>query len=246
MSSHREAPAISQDPVADSTDLYAFRSPDNPDTVTIIANYVPLEAPAGGPNFYEFGNDVLYEIIVDNDGDADGDVTFQFRFNTVVGNPETFLYNTGQVMNLSDTTWNRRQFFSVKRLDENGDVTWSADNLACPPVNVGPRSMPDYDHLSKSAIHSFSNDFKIFAGQRREAFFVDLGSIFDLGDLRPFQAAHLISTANAPGVDTLKGSNVHSIVIQVPINTLTKGGFTPGSGDVLDPRSVIGIWTRAS
>ena len=246
MSSHREAPAISKDPVADSTDLYAFRSPDNPDTVTLIANYVPLEAPAGGPNFYEFGDDVLYEILVDNDADAEPDVVFQFRFHTVVNTPGTFLYNTGQVLHLNDATWNRRQFFSVRRLDEDGNVTWSADNLACPPVNVGPRSMPNYGDLAQAAIHVVNGDFKIFAGQRREAFFVDLGSIFDLGVLRPFEAAHLISTANADGVDTLKSSNVHTIAIQVPITSLTKDGFHPGSGDVEDARSVLGVWTRAS
>ena len=93
MSSHREAPEISKDPVADSTDLYAFVSPDNPNTVTLIANYVPLQQPAGGPNFYEFGDDVLYEILVDNDGDADMDVVYQFRFTTAVRNSDTFLYN---------------------------------------------------------------------------------------------------------------------------------------------------------
>src|SRR5205814_2027605 len=94
MSSHREAPEIAKDPVADSTDLYAFVSPDQPDTVTLIANYIPLQEPAGGPNFYEFGDDVLYEIHVDNNGDSRADISFQFRFTTQVVNPETFLYNT--------------------------------------------------------------------------------------------------------------------------------------------------------
>ena len=82
MSSHREAPEISKDPVADSTDLYAFVSPDKPDTVTLIANYIPLQEPGRGPNFYEFGDDVLYEIHVDNNGDAVADITYQFRFQT--------------------------------------------------------------------------------------------------------------------------------------------------------------------
>ena len=110
MSSHREAPEISKDPVADSTDLYAFVSPDNSGTVTLIANYVPLQQPAGGPNFYEFGDDVLYEIHIDNDNDADSDVTYQFRFYTVLtdtGANDIFLYNTGQIASLTDTTWNR-------------------------------------------------------------------------------------------------------------------------------------------
>src|SRR6516165_10483740 len=113
MSSHREAPEISMDPVADSTDLYAFVSPDRPGTVTLIANYIPLEGPAGGPNFYSFGDDVLYEIHVDNDGDAEPDVTFQFRFLTTLANPNTFLYNTGPILSLNSANWNRRQFYSV-------------------------------------------------------------------------------------------------------------------------------------
>src|SRR5215467_7517005 len=102
MSSHREAPEISKDPVADNTDVYAFVSPDKPDTVTLIANYIPLEGPAGGPNFFEFGDDVLYEINIDNDGDALAEITYQFRFQTTLRNPNTFLYNTGPIGSLDD------------------------------------------------------------------------------------------------------------------------------------------------
>src|SRR6478752_1864273 len=96
-SSHREAPLTAQDPVADNTDVYAFVSPDQPDTVTILANYIPLEEPAGGPNFFQFGDDVLYSINIDNDGDAEPDVTYEFRFTTQIQNPDTFLYNTGPI-----------------------------------------------------------------------------------------------------------------------------------------------------
>src|SRR5919206_2100191 len=113
-SSHREAPLISQDPMADNTDLYAFRSPDRPDTVTIIANYIPLESPAGGPNFPAFDDTVLYEINIDNDGDARENVTYQFRFHTETRNPETFLYNTGPISSLDDPNWNRPQTYSVR------------------------------------------------------------------------------------------------------------------------------------
>src|SRR6476469_8795820 len=112
-SRHREAPLISTDPLADNTDLYAFRSPDRPDTVTIIANYIPLESPAGGPNFPAFDDTVLYEINIDNDGDAKEDLTYQFRFDTETRNPDTFLYNTGPITALSDPTWNRPQTYSV-------------------------------------------------------------------------------------------------------------------------------------
>src|SRR6201997_5811997 len=113
MSSHREAPEISKDPVADNTDVYAFVSPDNSDTVTLIANYIPFEGPAGGPNFFEFGDDVLYEIHIDNDGDAVDDIIYQFRFQTTLQNPNTFLYNTGPISSLDDPNWNKRQFYSV-------------------------------------------------------------------------------------------------------------------------------------
>src|SRR4026208_1701600 len=123
-SSHREAPLISQDPMADNTDLYAFRSPDRPDTVTIIANYIPPAAPrpappcapAGGPNFPAFDDTVLYEINVDNDGDAREDLTYQFRFHTETRNPETFLYNTGPISSLDDPNWNRPQTYTVTLL----------------------------------------------------------------------------------------------------------------------------------
>jgi hypothetical protein len=167
MSSHSEAPEISKDPVADSTDLYAFISPDSPDKVTLIANYIPRQQPAGGPNFFEFGDDVLYEIHVDNNGDGNADVTFQFRFETKLtdtGANDTFLYNTGQITNLSDTTWNRKQFYSVTK-KENGSSKILARGLACPPCNVGKNSIPNYATLTNQAIHSSRLD----QGLRRTA-----------------------------------------------------------------------------
>ena len=139
MSSHREAPEISKDPVADSTDVYAFVSPDRPDTVTIISNYIPLEGPAGGPNFFEFGDDVLYSLYIDNDGDAKPDITYQFQFTTQVQNANTFLYNTGQIGSLDDPNWNRRQFYSVSRTDRKNSTTMLGDNLPSPPCNIGER-----------------------------------------------------------------------------------------------------------
>jgi hypothetical protein len=244
MSSHREAPSISQDPVADNTDLYAFVSPDRPNTVTLIANYIPLEGPAGGPNFYEFGNDVLYEISVDNDGDNEDDVTYQFRFQTTVRNPNTFLYNTGPIASLASPNWNRVQTYSVTRVREGFKPELLGSGLTCPPVNIGPRSTPHYGDLAKAAVHSLPGDIKVFAGQRREGFFVDLGSIFDLGDLRPFQNLHLIPTAAAPGVDATEDLNIHTIAIQVPKTHLTTDGSWPTNP--ADARSVVGVYASAS
>src|SRR6202008_3133898 len=119
MSSHREAPGISQDPVADNADVYAFVSPDDPTTVTILSNFVPLQGPAGGPNFFEFGDDVLYSIFIDNDGDALPDLTFQFKFKTTLRNEDTFLYNTGEIDSLDSENWNKRQFYDVSLIREH-------------------------------------------------------------------------------------------------------------------------------
>jgi hypothetical protein len=244
MSSHREAPEISKDPAADNTDVYAFVSPDRPTMVTLIANFIPLQKPDGGPNFYEFGDDVLYEIRISNRGDAYADISYQFRFQTKIRNKGTFLYNTGPISSISDPNWNRPQYYSVTRVTRDGSSQLLAGGLTVPPVNIGPRSTPDYAHFTAEAVHSLGGGRQVFAGQRAEGFHVDLGSIFDLGTLRPFQAAHLIPSANAVGVNGTQGLNVHSIAIQVPKTDLTRGGVPPT--DVMSPRSVIGVWATAS
>ena len=245
MSSHREAPEISRDPAADSTDLYAFVSPDQPDTVTLIANYIPLQEPAGGPNFYDFGNAVRYEIHVDNDGDGQPDVTYRFEFNSQLRDKDTFLYNTGPITALDSPNWNNRQFYSVRKVKGgSGKEEVLGKNLACPPCNIGPLSTPHYAKLADSAVHDLGGGVKVFAGQRAEGFYVDLGAIFDLLDLRPFQNLHALHMFNkpAPGVNATNQLNVHSIAIQVPITDLVRKG---ASGEA-DPRSVIGVWTTAS
>src|SRR5262245_5459784 len=191
-SSHREAPLISQDPMADNTDVYAFRSPDRPDTVTIVANYIPLESPAGGPNFPAFDDTVLYEIHIDNDGDAREDLSYQFRFETDTRNPDTFLYNTGPITALSDPTWNRPQTYNVTMVKHGPGNSENAEllgaHLSTPPDNVGPRSTPNYEALADAAVATVRGGIKVFAGQRDDPFFVDLGSVFDLAGLRPFNA----------------------------------------------------------
>ena len=248
MSSHREAPEISKDPVADSSDLYAFVSPDDPDTVTIIANYVPLQIPASGPNFFEFGDDVLYEIHIDANGDARPDVTYQFRFRTELRNDKTFLYNTGQIEALDSENWNRRQFYSVTKVDSHGKSTVLANKLPCPPCNVGKISIPDYDKLAADAVKKLKTGEKVFAGQRADAFFVDLGSIFDLGTLRPFQDKHLVGSQlfNYAGkaVNATDKTNVHSIALQIPLHMVRRDGKKRVRAK--DAGAVIGVWTSAS
>src|SRR5712691_9601293 len=247
MSSHREAPTISKDPVADNTDLYAFVDPVDTSKVTILSNFITLEEPAGGPNFFQFGDDVLYEILIDNNGDGVEDVTYQFRFKTTTQNPATFLYNTGPIGSLTDPNWNVRQLYSVTKVvgpRRTGSSAVLGSDLPTPPVRIGPRSTPNYETLAGAAVSSLGGGVKTFAGQRGEGFYVDLGSIFDLGTLRPFQNLHLIRTPAAPGVNGTKGFNVHTIAIQVPNTDLTRNGFNPS--DPADRRSVIGVWSAAS
>src|SRR5262245_45435453 len=233
-SSHREAPLISDDPAADNTDLYAFVSPDKPNTITIIANYIPFEDPAGGPNYYRFDPTVRYELHVDSNGDARDDVTYQFRFKTSVSNPNTFLYNTGQVSSPDDPDLNVKQTYSITRTTASGS-TVLVSGAPVLPANIGPRSNPVYD--TSQGVVDLGGGRKAFAGPRDDPFFVDLGSIFDLGGLRPFNAAHLIPLAGAAGQDGVKNYNTHTIAIQVPKTDLLAAPAADG---------IIGIYASAS
>lgn len=246
-SSHREAPLITEDPVADNTDVYAFVSPDKPQTVTLIANFIPLEDPAGGPNFFKFGDNVRYEILIDNNGDSRPDISYAFDFRTQVLNADTFLYNTGPITSLSDADFNIRQTYTVTR--RTATTTWTlGSDLETPPVNIGPRSTgdtsTDYQMLAADAIHTIAGGIKVFAGQRDDPFFVDLGSVFDLLGLRPFNAAHLIPLAAERGKDGLAGFNTHTIALQVPKHLLTSDGS--GATDPKNTRSIVGLYARAT
>ena len=250
MSSHREAPYISSDPVADNTDVYAFVSPDAPDTVTIIANFIPLEAPAGGPNFYQFGDDVLYEINISNSG-TQTDISYQFTFSTQAPDPAAgFLYNTGPITSLGDSTWNRKQTYDVIKVKydgtKGGNASRVGSSLPCPPCNIGPLSTPNYSSLAAAAVMTLSTGEKVFAGQRADAFFVDLGAVFDLGDLRPFASLHAGGGALGmhDGINTLGASNVHTIALQIPKAMLTADGSTPT--DPAKSTAVIGVYASAS
>jgi hypothetical protein len=241
MSSHKEAPGIVNDAAADNTDVYAFVSPDKPDTVTLIANFVPLEDPDGGPNFFEFGDDVLYEINVSNSGTARPDITYQFRFHTEIRNENTFLYNTGPITSLNSPNWNRRQFYSMVRVDRHGKQT-QVSNAPCPPCNIGPGSTPNYADLATAAVTRLRGGGQVFAGQRAEGFYVDLGAIFDLGDLRPFQQLNAFNKMPAAGgINSTKEKNIHSIVLQVP-----KSQLSAKHDNWKDSRATIGVWASAS
>lgn len=246
MSSHREAPEIAKDPVADSTDVYAFMHPTEPGQVVIIANFIPLQQPNGGPNFYEFADDVLYEINVSNTNKCQPDVTYRFNFRTEVkGN--SFLYNNGVIDSLDSESWLRPQTYTIVRVANAGRRRESferiGDRFQVPPVNVGPRSTPNYSALAEAAVVE-TGGRKFFCGQRSDAFYVDLGSIFDLGTLRPFQNLHLLPMAAMDGINSVQSYNCHTIAIQVPVTDLVKGGRPTQSP--LDRVNTIGVWATAS
>lgn len=242
-SSHREAPLIAQDPVADNTDVYMYRDVADPSMVNIVANYIPLQQPAGGPNFSNFGDDVLYEIHVDNNGDVVDDITYQFRFRTVLQNPNTFLYNTFTVDPVTLENLNVQQVYSVRKIEDNVS-TMLASNVPTPPVNVGPRSTPNYNDYVAPAVTDLPAGGQVFAGQRDDSFFFDLGSGFDLLGLRPLNQAHVAPLPTAPGRDGLFEKNVHAIILQVPISEVSKNGDVPTTVD--DPDSVIGIYASSA
>ena len=236
-SSHREAPLIADDPPADNTDVYAFVSPDNPKTVTIIANYIPFEDPAGGPNYYRFDPTVLYALNVDNNGDGREDVAYHFRFKTHVSNPNTFLYNTGPIDTPANQAANLsvKQTYSVTRVTNGGSTTLGS-NLGVPPTNIGPRSN-SATYAPYQGVVDLGDNRKVFAGPRDDPFFVDLGSIFDLGGLRPLNSLHAFPLMNEAGRDGVLNYNVHTIAIQVPKTDLLKAPFADGT---------IGIYASAS
>ena len=246
-SSHREAPSISQDPTADNTDVYAFRSPDAPDTATLVANFVPFEEPAGGPNFYRFSDDVKYEVKVDNTGDAKADVTYEFRFQTTIKNPGSFLYNGGPIgldKTGSYTNLNLVQTYTVRKITKDARgrtiVRTIGRNLLTPPNNVGPRSTPGYASLVAPAIHAFKDGTTVFAGQRDDPFFADVGGIFDLLGFRSAPPGAF----DTGGVDGLRGYSVNTIAIQVPIKHLTRTRSVPTNTD--STSSVVGVYATAS
>jgi hypothetical protein len=228
-SSHREAPLISADPQADTTDLYAFVSPDNAHTVTIVANWIPFEEPAGGPNFYAWGEGVRYDVNIDNDADARPDLIYRWVFKNHVRNPDTFLYGT-QVTSLDDPDLNFFQTYDLKRIDVGSETTTLVDDAVAVPSHVGEASMPSYATLRMEGITEFSGgEGMTVATQADDPFFLDL-RVFDLlygGNL------------SERGDDTLAGFNVNSLVLQVPKEDLAEGGDA-------DANPIIGVWTATS
>lgn len=252
-SSHREAPLIAKDPSVDPTDVYAFVSPDAPTTVTLIANWIPFQDATGGPNFYHFDDNARYNIKVDRDGDAKADIIYRWTFKTIIKSnsasdptKHTFLYNTNRITALTDAAFNYTQTYSVTKITlANGAETGSTvlfSNRTMVPDNVGPRSFASYEQLVAGAVGS-ANGYKEFTGQRDDPFFVDIGAIFDLGGLRPFNNLHLVKLPVTGGLDDVGGFNIHTTALQIPRNELTPE--CPEGTAATNPKCVIGVWTTA-
>ena len=237
-SSHREAPLISNDPLADNTDLYAFKSPTNPENIVLIANYIPFQHPAGGPNWYSFGERIRYEIHVDNNAATTGaDIVYRFTFEKQNEDPTTFFLIRLGKENLKTT------YKCERSMDGGKTFSTIVMNGVVPPPNIGPRSIENktvglgaanYDELVNKSIMTASTGEKIFCGPVDDPFFVDLGGIFDLG-------------GKTTGRDGVAKFNCHSIVIEVPVATLQKNKKTVAqAANILDPDYVIGVYASAS
>src|SRR4051795_6011163 len=240
-SSHREAPLTSIDPTADDTDVYAFTANDAPNALTVVATWIPFEDPAGGPNFYKFDDRAHYYINVDNSGDGAPDIRYQFAFKTKVGNPNSFLYALPGVSSINDPKLNVKQTYTLTReVYKNGKERSAkviARGVPVAPNNVGPRTFPNYDAVAAQAVRSVRGGGKVFAGQRDDPFFVDLGQTFDAINFRPN-----VGTGNQGGAkDDLAGYNVNSIVLQVPEAQVTRNH--KAVADAKAANAVVGVWS---
>ena len=244
-SSHAEAPLISMDRFADNTDTYAFRSvePGREGFVTLIANYIPLQDPSAGPQFFRFDDTVLYEIKIDNTGDGVEDIVYQFQFTTQIVNGSSILGMSGVnedavISSLNDVDYNMPQTYSVTRVRPPSRTPMvMGGGFRTPPSNIGSRVTPNYEqNLGQPAVYNLPNGGKVFAGQRDEYFYIDLGGTFDALNLRSIGANG--------GVDTTQGYNVSTIAIEIPIEELTNSGQVPTSSTSSD--AVIGVWATAS
>lgn len=239
-SSHREAPLISNDPIADNTDLYAFRSPCDTNKIVLIANYIPFEHPAGGPNWYTFGENIRYEIHVNNTGGGADNIIYRFTFKSVNEDGSTFFNIRLGKQNIKTT------YTCERSIDGGATFATIATSGIVPPANIGPRSIDNttvglgtsYTSLISGAVKTASTGEKLFCGPSDDPFFVDLGGAFDVGGFRK---------AGAGGRDGLAKMNCHSIVIEVPISTLQKSGLSvTAATSILDDNFIIGVWASAS
>jgi hypothetical protein len=241
-SSHREAPGITLDPTADNTDTYAWTAKDAPGDLTVAANWIPGEVPANGPNFFGWDDRARYYIHIDNTGDGRPDVSYRYQFKTTVKNKNSFLYALPGASGYDDPKLNVVQRYSIVR------ETWSyhgkkasvhaktiARGLPSAPPNIGPKTMPNYSVFEQGAIKSLHDGSKVFAGQRDDPFFVDLGATFDGINVRD------LTGNKGSGKDDLSGMNTHSIVMQIPERLVTKDHRAVSGANA--GNAVVGVWS---
>ncbi len=265
--SHREAPLIALDPAADNTDVYAFRSWEDLSKVVFIANVIPGQEPGDGPNYFNFDDNVLYRIHVDNnqDGVAE-DIVYEFRFTTetrpifgslnfplpYVGNPHIPVPQLQGITALDgpgSEGLTRRQTYTVTEVRGNKRTQlFKGQKLVAVPSNAGPATMPDYEALAAQGIYADgASGIRVFAGQRAETFYIDLGAVFDTVNLRRFPplltaAEDANDAVNPFGVNRFSAANVHSIAIEIPITRITLDGKAPASTAV----PIIGMYASTS
>lgn len=241
-SSHRDAPAITADPYADNTDVYAFLAgPEGNEELVILANYMPLLIPGSGPNFWRFADDVAYACHIDNNGDAQTDVSYYFDFETTFTNPDSFLYNVGPIADANGANQQHRTTYDVIRLDwqyrSNGrldriDGRYVTTNEDQAPWYVGKSTFPTdaaYDSVADATIADVPGEGMFFAGPRREYFYVDLDQTFDL----------LSYDANA--MNTTSAYNVMTLAMQLPLDQVAYGGERPDASGDLAPTDLVGV-----
>jgi hypothetical protein len=250
-SSHREAPAISKDPAADNTDLYAWVNAGTHDKLNIVAAYNPLEEPAGGPNFNEFSDDVLYTIYLAKGASKRSTIRYEIRFHKTPiahvkpedqkagpgGGKEFFIQLSGQ-----------QQTYSVTRYEDGKPAVKIADKVPVAPPRIGPFTYSNFqkatngpasydDSFAASFVRPTSEGGRVWAGPRDDGFYVDLGGVFDAAQLR----------AKGVAQDGVSGFNVHAIALEIPTAALL--GHAPPSGN--DPKNasndnLVGVWAAAS
>ena len=231
-SSHREAPKILADPTADNTDVYAFTAPDAPHSLTVVANWIPLEEPAGGPYFGKLDPRARYYVKIDNTGDGRADVAYRWKFKQKFLKPDSFLDqgNFVQSYDLYKETYKGKHEHSHK----------IASNVPVAPANAGPKTTPNYAATQAATIRGLSGGGKTFVGPSDDPFFVDLGAVFDGINIDKPGRPNIGLGNQGGGKDDVAGYNTHSFVLQVPESEVTRDGKSVS--DAKAGNAAIGVW----
>jgi len=231
-SSHREAPKILADPTADNTDVYAFTAPDAPHSLTVVANWIPLEEPAGGPYFGKLDPRARYYVKIDNTGDGRADVAYRWKFKQKFLKPDSFLDqgNFVQSYDLYKETYKGKKEHSHK----------IASNVPVAPANAGPKTTPNYAATQAATIRGLSGGGKTFVGPSDDPFFVDLGAVFDGINIDKPGRPNIGLGNQGGGKDDVAGYNTHSFVLQVPESEVTRDGKSVS--DAKAGNAAVGVW----